>query len=139
MVVAALGAGCFWNDHRCSVSDVSELSNATVLTTDDRFTDRPERQDAWGSLAAQANVARTWGDCYGYLLVATGRAEVMVDDVVSPWDAVALQPIITEAGGVITDWRGRGTVFGNDLIATNGALAKEVRSILSTSATPSAR
>jgi fructose-1,6-bisphosphatase/inositol monophosphatase family enzyme len=75
-------------------------------------------------------VVRTWGDCYGYLLVATGRAEVMVDDTMNPWDSACLGPIITEAGGVLTDWRGRPTALGGDTIATNADLAVEVRSIL---------
>ena len=73
---------------------------------------------------------RTWGDCYGYLLVATGRADVMVDDVVSAWDLAALLPIITEAGGAFTDWKGRTTAFGGDAIATNSLLADAVREIL---------
>ena len=68
-------------------------------------------------------VARTWGDCYGYLLVATGRAEIMVDDIVNPWDAAALQPIIEEAGGVFTSWRNKRSAFDGDVIATNAALA----------------
>jgi fructose-1,6-bisphosphatase/inositol monophosphatase family enzyme len=76
-------------------------------------------------------VTRTWGDCYGYLLVATGRAEIMVDDVLSPWDAAALFPIIREAGGVFTDWTGQPTAFGSNAIATNAALAEEVRRLLS--------
>ena len=75
-------------------------------------------------------MARTWGDCFGYLLVATGRAEVMLDDVVSAWDAAAILPIIEEAGGVVTDWTGRPTAFGGDVIATNGLLATAVRDIL---------
>jgi fructose-1,6-bisphosphatase/inositol monophosphatase family enzyme len=54
----------------------------------------------------------------------------MLDDIVSPWDAAALYPIITEAGGVFTDWRGRDTAFGGDLIATNSALARRVRDVL---------
>lgn len=130
IVTAALDEGCFWNDVRCRVSEVDELSLATVVTTDDRFPERPARQEAWKQLGAHSGVVRTWGDCYGYLLVATGRAEVMVDDIVSPWDAVALQPIITEAGGVLTDWNGDETAFGKDLIATNAKLSAEVRSIL---------
>jgi fructose-1,6-bisphosphatase/inositol monophosphatase family enzyme len=72
-------------------------------------------------------VVRTWGDCYGYLLLATGRAEVMVDDIVNPWDAAALYPVIREAGGVFTSWKGVTTAFGGDIIATNGALAGVVR------------
>jgi len=130
LIVAAPGEGCFWNGNRCHVSTVDTLSEATVLATDTRFPERPVRRDSWDTLARQAGVSRTWGDCYGYLLVATGRAEVMIDDIVSPWDAAALQPIITEAGGVFTDWKGRTTAFGGDIVATNGALATHVRDIL---------
>lgn len=129
-VVAGVGEGCFWNGVRCSVSTHPTIANSTVLITDDRFAERPDRAMAWRRLAAKAGVVRTWGDCYGYLLVATGRADVMVDDVVSPWDAAALYPIITEAGGSFTDWRGHATAFGGDIIATNSALAKPVRDLL---------
>ncbi|HEV2641710.1 MAG TPA: histidinol-phosphatase [Candidatus Elarobacter sp.] len=129
-VVAAPGAGCFWNGARCSVSTVDRLEAATIVVTDDRFPEREARGVAWHRLVADAAVVRTWGDCYGYLLLATGRADVMLDDVVSPWDAAALYPIITEAGGVFTDWRGRATAFGGDVIATNAALAEGVRNIL---------
>lgn len=130
LVAAAIGEGCFWNGTRCAVSTVATLSEATVLSTDTRFPDRPIRFERWNVLANQANVARTWGDCYGYLMVATGRAEAMVDDIVSSWDAAALQPIIEEAGGVFTDWQGNATAFGGDAIATNAALAQQVRAIL---------
>ncbi len=129
-VVAGLGEGCFWNGAACSVSSRNSLADSTVLITDDRFPERPERARAWQTLTSEAGIARSWGDCYGYLLLATGRAEVMVDDVVSPWDAAALYPIVTEAGGMFTDWRGRATAFGGDIIATNFALAQPVRDIL---------
>jgi histidinol phosphatase-like enzyme (inositol monophosphatase family) len=130
LLVAAPGAGCFWNDNPTRVSTVSELSQAVVLSTDQRFLQYPERGTAWRGLAAKAYMDRTWGDCYGYLLVATGRAEVMVDEILSPWDAAALQPIIEEAGGVFTDWTGKRTSFGGNAIATNGALDAQVRGLL---------
>jgi histidinol phosphatase-like enzyme (inositol monophosphatase family) len=130
LVTAGRGQGCWWNDSRCSVSGVASLETATVLTTDNRFPTSPIRQAAWANLASQALFARTWGDCYGYLLVATGRAEVMVDDIVSPWDAAAVEPIVTEAGGVFTDWEGTQTAFGESVVATNLALATDVRAIL---------
>jgi histidinol phosphatase-like enzyme (inositol monophosphatase family) len=130
LLAAAPGEGCFWNGSRCRVSDIAALPGATLVITDDQFLERPSRRTAWQTIAAQANVVRTWGDCYGYLLVATGRAEVMVDDIISPWDAAAFQPIITEAGGVFTDWSGNPTAFGKDVVATNSALARDVRSIL---------
>ncbi|MDQ6736433.1 MAG: histidinol-phosphatase [Gemmatimonadota bacterium] len=129
-IVAGLGEGCFWNGSLCTVSSQSSLEDATVLITDDRFPERPDRDRAWHRLASEARVVRTWGDCYGYLLLATGRADVMIDDVVSPWDAAALYPIVTEAGGTFTDWRGNFTAFGGDIIATNFMLAKQVRDIL---------
>ncbi len=129
-VAAAAGEGCFWNGTRCSVSSTATIAEATIVITDERFEERPERARAWRRLASQASVSRTWGDCYGYLLLATGRADVMVDDVVAPWDAAALYPIVTEAGGSFTDWSGSATAFGGDIIATNSALAKPVRNIL---------
>ena len=61
---------------------------------------------------------RTWGDCYGYALVATGRAEVALDDRAAVWDVAALLPIIEEAGGKLTDWSGRRTIRGGAPTAT---------------------
>ena len=130
MISAAPGAGCWSDGARCQVSSVATLADATVLTTDERFRHTPQHVDGWRSLSSQSAVARSWGDCYGYLLVATGRAEVMIDGIVGPWDTAALYPIITEAGGVFTDWSGRATGFGGSAIATNAALAREARSLL---------
>lgn len=130
LLVAAPGQGCWWNGTRCAVSKVSELAKATVLITDDRFAAAPERWPAWRKVSEKAAVSRTWGDCYGYLLVATGRAEVMADEILSPWDAAALLPIIQEAGGVFTDWKGARTAFGGSAIATNATLDAEVRRLL---------
>lgn len=136
IIAAAPGEGCWWNGSRARVSEVASLSAATALITDERFPDHPLRRNAWRELSAQCGVSRTWGDCYGYLLVATGRAEVMVDDIMNPWDSAAVQPIITEAGGVFTDWRGLSTAFGGDVIATNAALSDPVRRVLCTPDSP---
>ena len=131
MLTAAVEQGCWWNGVRAQVSGLSELSGATVLTTDERFQARPDRRSAWERLAAKADIARSWGDCYGYLLVATGRAEVMVDPALSPWDAAALQRCVVEAGGVFTDWDGNPTAFGGSAIATNAGVARPARALLS--------
>ena len=131
LVVAAPGAGCWWNGAACRVSGVAELSAATALTTDERFSEKPEWRDGWERLTRRVDVSRSWGDCFGYLLVATGRAEIMCDPVLSPWDAAALQPIIAEAGGVFTDWTGQATAFGGSAVATNRALAEQTRALLS--------
>ena len=134
LVVAAPGEGCWWNGSRSTVSSVGALADATILTTDERFAGHPQRAAAWRDLAARAAISRTWGDCYGYLLIATGRAELMTDPILSPWDAAALLPVITEAGGVYTDWRGRVTTLEHaGVVATNALLAAEIRAALGVS------
>lgn len=127
IVAAAPGEGCWWNGRRARVSDVSTLAGATALITDDRTFATSALTNGWHSLAAEVGVARGWGDCFGYLLVATGRAEIMVDPIMNPWDAACFQPIIEEAGGVFTDLAGNRTAFGGHTIATNASLAATVR------------
>ena len=100
------------------------------LATDERFRYNPERLDRWTALGERVAVARTWGDCYGYVLVATGRAEMMVDDRLSPWDTASLIPIIQEAGGIFTDWQGHTRVDGGDACATNARLGGVLRTVL---------
>ena len=129
-VCAARGQGCWWNGRRCAVSDVEDPGAALVLTTEARpFTD-PARAGGWDRLRRAARMARTWGDCYGHALVATGRAEVMVDPSASLWDAAALRPCVEEAGGVFTDWSGAATHTGGAAVATNAALAEAARRML---------
>lgn len=128
-VFAAKGSGCWWNGTRCGVSEVSDVGAALVLTTDlERLGDR--YREGWRALRRAAAFARTWGDCYGHALVATGRAEAMVDPKMSVWDAAALKPIVEEAGGVFTDWSGRRTHDGGSAVSTNAALADVARSLL---------
>jgi histidinol-phosphatase len=129
-IAAGAGNGCFWNGTRCRVSSIDALANATALITSERFQDSPERRDGWLALAEACGLRRGWGDCYGYHLVATGRAEVMVDSRLSAWDAAAVLVVVEEAGGVFTDWRGRRTAFGGDAIATNSGVASEARRLL---------
>jgi histidinol phosphatase-like enzyme (inositol monophosphatase family) len=130
IIVAARGEGCWWNGSRSRVSSVGDLADARLVTTDARFQRDEGKRERWMRLENGVRTMRTWGDCYGYLLVATGRADIMVDEVISDWDGAALMPIIAEAGGEFTDWRGRATAFGGDAIATNGQLGAIVREIL---------
>lgn len=133
IVGAAQGLGCWWNGTRAHVSTTASIDAATVLTTDERFRRDPAKGEGWRRLAEAAALSRTWGDCYGYLLVATGRAEVMVDAVVAPWDAAPLYPVITEAGGIFTDWRGGATAFGGSIVATNTNVGGQARELLGAS------
>lgn len=130
IIAAGEGLGCWWNGVRARVSTTASLDAATVLTTDERFRRDSARGEGWRRLVDAAALSRTWGDCYGYLLVATGRADVMVDATVAAWDAAPLLPIIVEAGGVFTDWSGAATAFGGSIVATNAHLAAQARTLL---------
>ena len=120
MVWAAKDRGCFWNGRRAQVSSVNRLDDAVLLASGlDLF---GKKQAAWDRLVDATYIQRTWGDAYGYALVATGRAEVMVDPVMEIWDAAPLQIVLEEAGGHLTDWKGEPTVHHRETIATNAAL-----------------
>jgi histidinol-phosphatase len=133
-LVAARGCGCHWNGARAAVSGVARLADAAVLITDER--ELGPRQAAWSELTRAAGLSRTWGDAYGYVLVATGRAEVMADAIANAWDLAAPQVAIEEAGGVFSDWRGQRGFDGGSGLATNSALANEVRARLAAAPGP---
>jgi len=114
---------------RLRVNTVDRLSESLFVTTAVDSFDMIGRRDAFDRLQAASRVTRTWGDCYGYVLVASGRAEVMVDPVMNVWDAAALQPIMEEAGGTFTDWKGNATIHAGEGIATNGHVLGEVLAI----------
>jgi histidinol phosphatase-like enzyme (inositol monophosphatase family) len=129
-VYAARGEGAWFNGRRALVSDTTSMDEALVLTTDVQAIERQGYTAGWERVRSRAGLVRTWGDCYGHALVATGRAEVMLDPIMSVWDAAALRPIIDEAGGVFTSWDGVATHTGGSAVSTNTALANEVRALL---------
>ena len=129
-VYAVRGEGCFWNGRRARVSSIDQLENAVVLCSEMERQEEYGRSHAWQRIVNATYVQRTWGDGYGYALVATGRAEIMVDPALSPWDAGPLQVIIEEAGGAFTDWQGNPTIHAGEGIATNGVLLEKVMELI---------
>jgi len=114
------------------VSSIERLSEATFLTSEVSSFHKiggGACQNVYRQLERACRLTRTWGDAYGYLLVATGRADVMVDPQMNLWDAAALQPIIEGAGGHFSDWQGLPTVHTGNAVATNPQLAGLVLSI----------
>ena len=85
---------------------------------------------AWARLQEATRIQRGWGDCYGHCLVATGRADIMLDPFLSPWDCAALLPILREAGGTFTDWTGQPTIDGGNGVSTNALLFDQVMAIV---------
>jgi histidinol phosphatase-like enzyme (inositol monophosphatase family) len=130
---AGQGAWHFRGDQqprRCRVSTKARLADGLFVTSQVDSFAKLGRQAAFEALQAAAYITRTWGDCYGYLLVATGRAELMVDPIMNVWDAAAIQPIIEEAGGTFTDWQGNPTIHAGEGLATNGLILDEVLAIM---------
>jgi histidinol-phosphatase len=127
---ARRGGGCFWNGRRARVSTKENLSEAVLLASEFTYFHLTNRWDAWQRLVNQTYIQRTWGDAYGYFLVATGRAEIMLDPAMHVWDCAPLQVIMEEAGGTFTDWKGTPTIYGHESVATNGALFEQVMDII---------
>lgn len=124
------GTRTLMNGKPVRVRERNELSAATLLLTS--FTSVGLHQDRTGfdQLTSRVALARTWGDCYGYLLVASGFADIMLDPIVNDWDKLALIPVIRGAGGIITDWQGNDPVSGTSIVAASSALHPQVIRLL---------
>ncbi len=112
------------------VSDRSEMSKSVLLTTSVSDFELRQANTAFAELANQFYFSRTWGDVYGYYLVAIGRAEAMVDPELNVWDAAAVQPIIEEAGGRFSDWNGDPKIDTGDAVGSNGKFHDQILQIL---------
>jgi histidinol phosphatase-like enzyme (inositol monophosphatase family) len=130
-VAAARGGGAWFQFGEqtpvpAKVATSGDLGEGLFVTTQRDSFDKRGAGPVFTKLESRAAITRTWGDCYGYLLVATGRALLMVDPVVSVWDAAALQPVIQEAGGAFTDWSGAATIHSSDALAATRDIIGEV-------------
>jgi histidinol phosphatase-like enzyme (inositol monophosphatase family) len=141
LVWAGIGLGC-WRDinccgqHskreplRCQVSSCNNIAEAAFLTSEVKTYDKTNRFEAYRRLEQNVRLTRTWGDAYGYVLTATGRADIMVDPQLSSWDAGPLLVVLKEAGGRFTDWQGNETIHNKEGVATNGLLHEAVLTLL---------
>lgn len=140
-VAATAGGGCAWwregaDPTVARVRPTTRLDRALVLATD--FGRLEEPGPTLERLAAGAGRLRTWGDCYGHALVATGRADAMIDPRMSPWDSAPLLPIVEEAGGRFTTLTGERRPAGGSALSTNGPLHAAVLEALEVPGGPAA-
>ncbi len=106
------------------------LQNSILLTTDHKSVGEHQNGAAFEQLVSKTRFTRTWGDCYGYYLLATGSADIMLDPIMKPWDIMALVPIVRGSGATITDWSGGNPAKGESIVAATSNLHAEVLSIL---------
>jgi myo-inositol-1(or 4)-monophosphatase len=114
------------NGRAVRVRPSTKIEEATLLMSDPTHPAKYQNGAAFAALQNRARIARTWGDCYGYLLVASGFADIMMDPIMNPWDIQALIPVIRGAGGIITDWQGGDPVKANSMVAANPTLHPQV-------------
>ena len=127
---AVHGQGAWCDEERIRVSEIDRLADATILTTDASPGHFGPEAEAFRRILEGCGRQRGWGDCYGYALVAMGKAEAMFDPILASWDCAPMLPILEEAGGIFVDWHGNRSIHGCSGIATNAALRDEIFSIL---------
>lgn len=104
---------CLFNGKPVRVADRKTPEGMTLLTSDSRYCANLRGREQWRTLENKAAISRTWGDCYGYMLLCRGLAHVMCDALLEVWDFTALLPALAGAGATYSDWRG-GSDIGHD-------------------------
>jgi myo-inositol-1(or 4)-monophosphatase len=130
MLSAADGLGAWWNGRRARVSEQALDRGVVCFTTYGNF-EKYGRMGAWARLNEAAYMLRGWSDAYGYLLVATGRAEAMLDPVMAVWDAGPFPVIFKEAGGYFGSWDGREGHTHGEGLACNAVVKEAILSLVS--------
>ncbi len=130
MLCAAEGLGAWWNGRPARVSATNRLERAYLCYTNERSMEQHGRGPAWKRLSQAAYEARGWSDAYGYLCVATGRAEAMFDPVMNIWDCGPFPVIFKEADGYFGSWDGREGHTHNEALACNAALKDKLLEII---------
>jgi histidinol-phosphatase len=130
-VWAARGHGATWEragraPTTARVRPCPRLSDALICTTGLEYFERSSTTDVLVRVARSAGKIRGFGDCYGGMLVATGRADAWFDPVMNPWDSGPFPVILAEAGGVFTDWHGREDVRGGSALAGSAGVHAEL-------------
>ena len=126
VVHASLGGGCFLDGKPCRVSAVAKLEESLLLDGSSTTMERLGHGPAWTALRKRAKLHRGWGDCYGHMLVACGRAEAMVDPIVSIWDVAPMAVILPEAGGRFSALSGAHSIHEANGVSTNGLIHEEI-------------
>jgi len=114
------------NGKKTSLRNCDRLDQAVLLTTDHLNIEKYQNINKFNELIKRVKLYRNWGDCYGYYLLATGFADIMIDPIMSPWDLLPIIPIIKGAGGIITDFQGNDAINGKSAVAASPRIHAEV-------------
>ncbi len=112
----------YLNGQKVTVRNLSKMEDAVLLVTDHLNAEKYLEREKFKELTSRVKIYRNWGDCYGYYLLTTGFADIMIDPIMSIWDVMALIPIVKGAGGIITDCNGNDPEKGNSILASSKTL-----------------
>lgn len=129
-VSAGIGEGCYWNGELCHASKKNDLSDSLLCTTSPTRLEELIGRAKYDTITRSFGLYRGWGDCWGHILVATGRAEAMLDARMAIWDAAPLGVIVSEAGGKYFDFNGQQRIDGGNLVCCAPGIADAVYEIL---------
>lgn len=115
-----------FNGEPVSVRNCNKIEDAVLITCDHFNIGKFQNQQKFDALAKSVKLYRHWGDCYGYLLLAAGFIDIVIDPIMSVWDIMALIPIIKGSGGIITDYYGDDAVKGNSIVAASSGIHSEI-------------
>lgn len=123
---AVLGGGARCNGSAIRVSSIARLDQALFCYESPSWFHKNGMTSVFDDLNRSTALQRGLCDAYGHMLVASGRAEVVVEPQLSVWDVAATSLVVNEAGGRFSDLRGTPSIRSGNAVVTNGLLHDEV-------------
>ncbi len=127
---ALRGDGAFRDNRKIHVSDVKSLAKAHVYYSSISWFKKAGHDRQFLDLVNLTERQRGFGDFYGFVMIAQGSGEIMVEHGVHAWDIASLAPLIEEAGGRMTAWDGKFDLDKPDVLASNGLLHEQALTII---------
>jgi myo-inositol-1(or 4)-monophosphatase len=107
-------------ERRLAVRRCASLKDATSFTTSPLLMNESDRA-IFGRIERAVKLSRYGGDCYSYCMLAAGHLDLVVETELKPYDIAALIPIVTGAGGVVSNWEGKPAQDGGRIVAAGDA------------------
>ena len=121
---------CWCNDRPVRMRPAPPLAQCRLLTTDPKTPGQLHSAAGWDALVSATGEYRSWGDCFGYTLLASGTADIMTDPILNLWDIAALIPVLRGAGAAFSDWHGNPPDGSKGLVATHPERHAEIIRLL---------
>ena len=138
-VWAARGRGAWWERRRAGgtvdrspaqVRSCGSVSQALLCVSGLEYFRRSAATGVLRRVVDAAAHVRSWSDCYGGILLATGRVDGWVDPLMHPWDLAPFPLIVAEAGGVCTDWTGRADIGGGNAVGGSASMHAQLMALI---------